>query len=667
MIDTQALQVLQLLWRLTLLLSLATLLLALVRPLLLARLGASATYMAWLLVPMLMLSPLLPELPQQGLALPIQPDVAPTTAAITSAPEPVLTRAAAPAIAPALLLLWLTGMLALALLMAQRQRRFTAQLRLEGGNWRAPAGSSPAMLGLRRPRLVLPQDFERRFSAEEQRLILAHEGVHASRRDNAWNLLAAALLVLQWFNPLAWWALWRMRADQELACDAAVSNRHGDLFAKHYLTALLKSCHDQPMPVLVNGWGAQHPVLERARMLGQHRRSARQRRLGALAAMALCAGATVLARAAQPAAPLEAEITQATGPGELGVTVHLDVMQGGEAWQHRQLLMPLPPHYPVTGHQGIRLNAKQGDWCLGVLLYGFPDGSIRPMAELMDARCQTSLTPLSEVPVGADHLDLAAKLQGQDLLTKIRVQWGSAADPRIAAVTQRQQPSAEQLAEQRAHIASQLNSRRALDEAWQRARSDAAQAMSAQPAPPAPSPAAIPASPLPPAAPRGPAGIAPPPAPPAVPAERTGAGSPAATAVTASAAAPIRVALALEFEERQGERKQSIKAQPTLVLNPGSTGTLRVDVGDKPGPGSEADQEQLEVSLSLRELGDEKIAIEAQLRLLKSGEIIAKPRLITRNGVKARIETGRDKGPEGSRFIRLDVLPTVLAGQAPPQ
>lgn len=152
-----------------------------------------------------------------------------------------------------------------------------------------------------------------------------------------------------------------------------------------------------------------------------------------------------------------------------------------------------------------------------------------------------------------------------------------------------------------------------------------------------------------------------------MPAERTGAGSPEAAAVLASAAAPIRVALALEFEERQGERKQSIKAQPTLVLNPGSTGTLRVDVGDKPGPGSEADQEQLEVSLSLRELGDERIAIEAQLRLLKSGEIIAKPRLITRNGVKARIETGRDNGPEGSRFIRLDVLPTVLAGQAPPQ
>ena len=60
-----------------------------------------------------------------------------------------------------------------------------------------------------------------------QALILAHEQIHARRRDGLWRLLAQGFVAVFWFNPLAWIAMACFRQDQELACDAAVLREHG--------------------------------------------------------------------------------------------------------------------------------------------------------------------------------------------------------------------------------------------------------------------------------------------------------------------------------------------------------------------------------------------------------------------------------------------------------
>lgn len=79
---------------------------------------------------------------------------------------------------------------------------------------------SPAVYGLWRKWLLLPDGVFDRFSTEELRCIFLHELAHIKRGDLGVNWLVALLQVLHWFNPVLWLAWGHMRADRELATDA---------------------------------------------------------------------------------------------------------------------------------------------------------------------------------------------------------------------------------------------------------------------------------------------------------------------------------------------------------------------------------------------------------------------------------------------------------------
>ena len=83
-----------------------------------------------------------------------------------------------------------------------------------------PLIRSPALYGLLRPKLLLPEGMTSTFTAPELRYIFLHELAHLKRRDLAVHWLMTALQGLHWFNPIIWIAFSRMRADRELACDA---------------------------------------------------------------------------------------------------------------------------------------------------------------------------------------------------------------------------------------------------------------------------------------------------------------------------------------------------------------------------------------------------------------------------------------------------------------
>ena len=99
----------------------------------------------------------------------------------------------------------------------------------------------PLALGLLEPRIVIPSDFSRRYSAGERRLAMEHELTHHRHRDIWWNVAAILVLAFNWFNPLAWLAYRAFRADQELACDAAVAARATIEERCDYARALVKS------------------------------------------------------------------------------------------------------------------------------------------------------------------------------------------------------------------------------------------------------------------------------------------------------------------------------------------------------------------------------------------------------------------------------------------
>lgn len=80
--------------------------------------------------------------------------------------------------------------------------------------------SSPTVLGFIKPKILLSSVYVNRLSDQQLRHIFVHELTHIKRRDVAFNWIMHGLLIINWFNPILWWAYISMREDQELACDA---------------------------------------------------------------------------------------------------------------------------------------------------------------------------------------------------------------------------------------------------------------------------------------------------------------------------------------------------------------------------------------------------------------------------------------------------------------
>jgi len=330
--------------------------------------GAAARYVAWLLVPVAMLAVALPHPRLDALVIHVDVErVAPTW--VAAATQQAVPEAAQWPVAIAAA--WAAGMLLLALALLRRQRGFEALVRqtCAGGAPCLPAGSGPAVLGVWRRRVVLPQDFDSAFDAEERRLMLRHEGVHLRRADNAWNLLASVLLTLHWFNPIAWWA-WRcLRDDQETSCDAAVLREESSAALAVYAGALLKVQGVVLTPPLATSWRPAHPLVERVRMLDLHRISPARHRAGLrLAALSILlagfGGYALQAGASGPGSldgsPVRTAIDVRV---DAGAPIHVLLMtRTGETATVREdpdarnaLAAPLEVAYTVTRLKGDRL------------------------------------------------------------------------------------------------------------------------------------------------------------------------------------------------------------------------------------------------------------------------------------------------------------------------
>ena len=293
-------QALSILWQAHLGLSAGLLAVALLRRPLRRLAGAQEAYALWLLP---LLCTACAALPGLGLPRLVLDPV------IWQAALAPLQHAARPASDWPLLwpLLWLAGTALMLSWQWLRHQRFVRDLpRDPHDRLRTPRGSSPGLLGIWRPRLLLPMDFEERFSAQERHWILTHEALHARRHDNAARLLAALLQALAWFNPLLWWALPALRHDQELACDAALLREQPGQW-RGYAQALLKADPQFAVPIAASAWQPTHPLKERIDMLKfcSHLPNWR-RQLGrlTLCGVALLAGGAVQAlKADAPRAP----------------------------------------------------------------------------------------------------------------------------------------------------------------------------------------------------------------------------------------------------------------------------------------------------------------------------------------------------------------------------
>jgi beta-lactamase regulating signal transducer with metallopeptidase domain/Tol biopolymer transport system component len=113
---------------------------------------------------------------------------------------------------------------------------------------------SPALFGFVRPRLLLSKEMLEEASREEMRYIFLHELAHLKRRDIYLGWLTSLLQILHWFNPLVWFAFYRMRTDRELSCDAFVLSRTGKEESQEYGQAIVgllrRFSRSRPLPAL---------------------------------------------------------------------------------------------------------------------------------------------------------------------------------------------------------------------------------------------------------------------------------------------------------------------------------------------------------------------------------------------------------------------------------
>lgn len=81
--------------------------------------------------------------------------------------------------------------------------------------------NSPVTCGIFRPRILVPAEFFE-WPEKDQQMILQHERAHAKNLDGLWQVLATAMAVLHWPNPLVWLARRRLAQDREMHADSSV-------------------------------------------------------------------------------------------------------------------------------------------------------------------------------------------------------------------------------------------------------------------------------------------------------------------------------------------------------------------------------------------------------------------------------------------------------------
>jgi len=97
--------------------------------------------------------------------------------------------------------------------------------------------SSPLVIGLFNPIIVIPDKIARQFKTEQLQAIIYHEQAHIERNDLWLELLQELLMILFWWSPVSRLINKRIHISREMACDQQACNRLSDgrLYAQSLL------------------------------------------------------------------------------------------------------------------------------------------------------------------------------------------------------------------------------------------------------------------------------------------------------------------------------------------------------------------------------------------------------------------------------------------------
>lgn len=81
---------------------------------------------------------------------------------------------------------------------------------------------TPSLYGLITPCILVSDSYMKQLSDDDIKYIFLHELSHYRRKDIAVNWLLTILQIIYFFNPLIWYAFYKIHEDCEIACDAEV-------------------------------------------------------------------------------------------------------------------------------------------------------------------------------------------------------------------------------------------------------------------------------------------------------------------------------------------------------------------------------------------------------------------------------------------------------------
>lgn len=110
-------------------------------------------------------------------------------------------------------------------------------IRLNDGIYLSKKVLSPAVYGIVKPKIILPESYKDR----DYSIVALHEKTHIRCLDNLWRIIAFVIVAMHWFNPFCWLFLKMFLTDIELSCDERVVSKLGADRAKDYATALLEN------------------------------------------------------------------------------------------------------------------------------------------------------------------------------------------------------------------------------------------------------------------------------------------------------------------------------------------------------------------------------------------------------------------------------------------
>ncbi|MBE5949881.1 MAG: hypothetical protein E7261_12815 [Lachnospiraceae bacterium] len=121
------------------------------------------------------------------------------------------------------------------------KHRISTAVRDSGNVWLCDNISSPFVIGIIKPRIILPYS----LSEKETQHILKHERTHIKHYDPFIRFVGLVCICLHWWNPLVWIAIHKMNQDMEMYCDETALGESTTEERKSYARTLLSFAERQ--------------------------------------------------------------------------------------------------------------------------------------------------------------------------------------------------------------------------------------------------------------------------------------------------------------------------------------------------------------------------------------------------------------------------------------